>query len=115
MGERLFCRAVNLGQVNVQKLAMALPETAGNHDRVDMGALGRMDDGSDRMIRREQVDVVGPNQDKVRILARREAARSVLQSGASRAVDRRGFEARSHRDRERSGFVARTRVGWCSD
>ena len=99
-------RATNFRHVHVEQPAVALAEATGDHDRVHLSALGRVDNGADSIVGGEQADVVGPDHDQVRLLAWRERTDTVMQSGAAGPVDRRGFKDVLNRRRSRSAFIA---------
>jgi hypothetical protein len=110
-------RAADLFEIDVEQRATPLAETTGDHDRIHLSALGRVDNRADCIVGREQTDVVGADHDQVRLFARCEGADTVVQPGAAGPVARRGFEdcpepsqepARVHR--RHSGGFARRRV-----
>src|SRR3981081_2778603 len=50
-------RAANLSQIDVKQFAVPLAEVTGDHDRIHLSALGRVDNGADRIVGGEQADV----------------------------------------------------------
>ncbi len=61
-------------EIDIEQPAVPLAEATGDHNRIDLPALGRMDNGPGGVVGRKQADVVGADHDQVRLLARRERA-----------------------------------------
>ena len=99
-------RAADFYEIDVEQLAALLAQATGDHDRVHLSALSRVDNGADCIIGGEQANVVGADHDQVRLLARREGADVVVQSGAAGPIDRRGLEDFLNRHRSRRMLIA---------
>src|SRR5258708_26484771 len=99
--------AADFYEIDVEQLAALLAEATGDHDRIHLSALGRVDNGADCVVGGEQADVVGADHDQIGLLAWCERADTVIQSGAAGPVDRRRFEDVLNRHRSRRMCIAR--------
>ena len=93
--------ALELCHVHVEQPSTGLPKLPGDHDGVDIAAVGGLDDCAGDIVSRKHVDVAGAHQDDVRLLAGRQAARPPLIPCRVGAVDCRCLQDVQNADGQR--------------
>ena len=86
---------------------MIFAHSSADHHSIDIAALGGLHHGADGVVGRIEIDIVGADDQKIGLLARRQRTDPGVEAGAMRARHRRTMQHVAHHQRLRRIRIAR--------